>query len=305
VSRTVWIAIFLGIIVLGLGAAAVTAVVTNNGQSGTTTTNPSTTSSVGSPFDFPLGLKSNTLALAKHRQDVLVGVAAEPGGPVDVVALRAETPLPANAVRIAVDGRQLEAQPCGRGCSRVQAPVLDGRSSAVAIRVGPASVSFRLPPSLPAPGERVFDRARRTMGALRSYRFTERLTSGYGVVFTHLNVQAPDRLSLRTNSGYRSVIIGHTRWDYLDGRWQRGPFPGLAVREVLMWYDARNPRVLGRLPNGDVELAAYGLKPVPAWFRLTVEPSGRVVQAEMTAPSHFMLHRYSAFNRGAAIKPPQ
>jgi hypothetical protein len=72
-----------------------------------------------------------------------------------------------------------------------------------------------------------------------------------------------------------------------------------------MWYDAKNPRIVRRLPNGDVELAAYGLKPVPAWFRLTVEPSGRVVQAEMTAPSHFMLHRYSAFDRGAAIKPPQ
>jgi hypothetical protein len=305
VSRAVWIAIFVGIIVLGLGAAAVTAVVTNDGQSGTTTTTPSTTSSVGNAFDFPLGLKRDTLALAKHRQDVLVGLAAQPGGPVDVVALRAEGPLPGNAVRIAVDGRQLEAQSCGRACSRVQAPVLDGRSSVVAVRAESASLSFRLPLSLPGSGGRVFDRARRTMGALRSYRFTERLSSGQGVVFTRLKVQAPDRLSLRTNSGYRSVIIGHTRWDFLDGRWQRGPFPGLAVREVLMWYEAKNPRIVRRLPNGDVELAAYGLKPVPAWFRLTVEPSGRVVQAEMTAPSHFMLHRYSAFDRGAAIKPPQ
>jgi hypothetical protein len=298
-------AIFLGIIVLGLGAAAVTAVVTNDGESGTTTTTQSTTSSVASTFDFPLGLKSDTLALAKHLQDVLVGVAAQPGGPVDVVALRAEGPLAGSAVRITVDGRPLEAKSCGRGCSRVQAPVLDGRSSIVSVRAESASVSFRLPPSLPAPGERVLDRARRTMGALRSYRFTERLSSGQGVVFTRLKVQAPDRLSLRTNSGYRSVIIGHTRWDFLDGRWQRGPFPGLAVREVLMWYDAKNPRIVRRLPNGDVELAAYGLKPVPAWFRLTVEPSGRVVQAEMTAPSHFMQHRYSAFDRGAAIEPPQ
>jgi hypothetical protein len=298
-------AIFLGIIVLGLGAAAVTAVVTDDGKSGTTTTRQSTTSSAVNGFDFPLGLKSDTLTLAQHRQNVLVGLAARPGGPVDVVALHAEGPLAGNAVRIAVDGHPVEARSCGRGCSRVQAPVLDGRPSVVTVRAESASVSFRLPPSLPASGERVLDRARRTMGALRSYRFTERLSSGYGVVFTRLNVQAPDRLSLRTNSGFRSVIIGHTRWDFLDGRWQRAPFPGLAVREVLMWYDARNPRVVRRLPNGDVELAAYGLKPVPAWFRLTVEPSGRVVQAEMTAPSHFMLHRYSAFDRGASIKLPQ
>jgi hypothetical protein len=305
VSRAVWIAIFLGIVVLGLGAAAVTAVVTKDGESVTTATNPSTTSSALSSFDFPLGLKSGTLALAKHRQDVLVGVAAQPGGPVDVVALRAEDPLPGGAVRIAVDGRQLQAQSCGRGCLRVQAPVLDGRPSVVTVRAGSSPISFRLPGSLPASGERVFDKARQTMGALRSYRFTERLSSGHGVVFTRLNVQAPDRLSLRTNAGYRSVIIGRTRWDYLDGRWRRGPFPGLAVKDVLMWYDARNPRIFRRLPNGDVELTAYGLKPVPAWFRLTVEPSGRVVEAEMTAPSHFMLHRYSAFDHGSAIEPPR
>jgi hypothetical protein len=118
-----------------------------------------------------------------------------------------------------------------------------------------------------------------------------------GAIDSRLNVQAPDRLSLRTNSGFRSVIIGRKRWDYQDGRWQGGPFPGLAVREVLMWYDAKNPRILRRLPNGDVDLAAYGLKPVPAWFRLTVERSGRVVEAQMTAPAHFMLHRYGSFDQ--------
>jgi hypothetical protein len=175
----------------------------------------------------------------------------------------------------------------------------------VTVSAGSAPVSFQLPASLPASGQSAFDRARRTMAALHSYRFSERLTSGGPVVFTRLAVQAPDRLSLRTNSGFRSVIIGRKRWDNQAGRWQEGPFPGLNVRDVLMWYDARNPRVVRRLPNGDVQLAAYGLKPVPAWFRLMVEPSGRVAEAEMAAPAHFMLHRYSDFNSTPAIKPPQ
>jgi hypothetical protein len=142
------------------------------------------------------------------------------------------------------------------------------------------------------------------MGALRSYRFTERLTSGGPVVFTRLNVQAPDRLSLRTNSGFRSVIIGRKR-GLARTAGGRAAFPGLAVREVLMGDAARNPRILRRLPNGDIELAAYGLRPVPAWFRLTVEPSGRVVEAQMTAPAHFMLHRYGSFDQAPAIEPPQ
>ena len=300
-SRTLWIVVFGGIIALGLGAAVVTAFVTDNGGSSAT----STSSSVADTFDLPIGLQKDTLALARHQGDLLVGLAAQPGGPVEVAAVRGDTPVASDAVRVSVDGRDVPTKSCGTGCSRVQAPVLKGRPSRVTVSAGAAPVSFQLPASLPASGQSAFNRARRTMAALHSYRFSERLTSGGPVVFTRLAVQAPDRLSLRTNSGFRSVIIGRKRWDYQDGRWQEGPFPGLNVRDVLMWYDARNPRVERRLPNGDVQLTAYGLKPVPAWFRLTVEPSGRVAEAEMTAPAHFMLHRYRDFNSTPAIRPPQ
>jgi hypothetical protein len=293
--------VFGGVIALGLGAAVVTAFVTDNAGSSAT----STSSSVSDTFDLPIGLQKDTLALARHQQDLLVGLAAQPGGPVEVAAVRGDTPVASDAVRVSVDGRDVPTESCGTGCSRAQAVVLQGRPSRVTVSAGSAPVSFQLPASLPASGQSAFDLARRTMAALRSYRFTERLTSGGPVVFTRLAVQAPDRLSLRTNSGFRSVIIGGKRWDYQGGRWQEGPFPGLNVRDVLMWYEARNPRVVRRLPNGDVQLTAYGLKPVPAWFRLTVEPSGRVAEAEMTAPAHFMLHRYSDFNSTPAIRPPQ
>jgi len=300
-SRTLWIVVFGAIIALGLGAAVVAAFVTDNSGSSAT----STSSSVSDTFDLPIGLQKDTLALARHQRDLLVGLAAQPGGPVEVAAVRGDTPVTSDAVRVSVDGRDVPTESCGTGCSRVQAPVLRGRPSRVTVSAGAAPVSFQLPASLPASGQSAFDRARRTMAALRSYRFSERLTSGGPVVFTRLAVQAPDRLSLRTNSGFRSVIIGRKRWDYQDGRWQEGPFPGLNVRDVLMWYEARNPRVVRRLPNGDVQLTAYGLKPVPAWFRLTVEPSGRVAEAEMTAPAHFMLHRYSDFDNTPTIRPPQ
>jgi hypothetical protein len=303
-SRSLWIAVFGGIVALGLGAAVVAAFVTDNGEPSSPGTSTGS-SSVADTFALPLGLESDTLALAKHRKNLLVGLAARPGGPAEVAAVRGDTPLSGDAVRVAVDGRDVPTEPCGVGCSRVQAQVLDGRPTRLAVRAGSLPVSFRLPASLPPSGGSELDRARQTMGALRSYRFTERLTSGGPVVFTRLSVQAPDRLALQTNSGFRSVIIGRKRWDYVDGRWQSTPFPGLAVREVLMWYDARNPRILRRLPNGNVELAAYGLKPVPAWFQLTVEPSGRVVEARMTAPAHFMLHRYGSFDRGPSIEPPQ
>jgi hypothetical protein len=300
-SRSVWIAVFVGIIVLGLGASVVTAFVTDNGKAPESTT----TVSASDTFDLPIGLQSDTLALAKHQGDLLVGLAAQPGGPVEVAVVRGDTPLAGDAVQVAVDGADRPTESCGTGCSRVEAAVLKGRPSRITVNAGSTPVSFQLPGSLPASGEAAFDRARKTMAALRSYTFTERLTSGGPIVVTRLAVQAPDRLSLHTNSGFRSVIIGRKRWDYLDGRWQETPFPGLNARELLMWYGAKNPRVVRRLPNGDVQLSAYGLKPVPAWFRLTVEPSGRVAEAEMTAPAHFMLHRYSDFDSAPAIEPPQ
>jgi hypothetical protein len=244
------------------------------------------------------------LALAEHRRDLLVGIAARPHGPVQVAAVRAETPFPAGAVRVTIDGREVEARPCGRACSEVPVSVLNGRPRILTVRAGSSSVSFGLPARLPPSGTAIFDRARRTMDSLDSFRFVERLSSGGGALRAQIDVQSPNRLRLRTSTGFGSVIIGRTRWDYRDGRWERGPFPGLEVRDVLMWHQAKSPRILRRV-GGGWELAAFGLKPVPAWFRLTVEPSGRVAEAEMTAPSHFMLHRYSDFNAGIPIKAPR
>ncbi|HEY7149542.1 MAG TPA: hypothetical protein VH420_08855 [Gaiellaceae bacterium] len=302
-SRGAWLGVFLGVIVLGLGMAVIAALAT--GEDGSTTTSGATTTSVPGQFDLPLALRSDTLALAQHQRDLVVGIAAQTRGPVEIAAVRAEDPVDPGDMTISLDGRTVGAEQCGRGCSRVSGPVLDGDAKVLGVRVGSTRFAFALPARLPPSGTTDFVRARRAMAALRSYRFTERLSSGQGAIFTRLDVQAPNRLSMRTNTGFRSVIIGKTRWDFLDGRWQRQSFPGLDVRELLMWYGARTPRVVRRDADGAVELAAYSLTPVPSWFRLTVEPSGRVSQARMIAPSHFMFHRYSAFDGAPQVNPPR
>src|SRR6478672_1706149 len=184
-SRTLWIVVFGGIRALGFGAAVVAAFVTDNGgPSASSTSTPS--SSVSDTFDLPIGLQKDTLALARHQRDLLVGLAAQPGGPVEVAAVRGDTPVGSDAVRVSVEGRDVPIESCGTGCTRAQAAVLQGRPRRVTVSADSAPVSFRLPASLPTSGQSEFDRARRTMGALRSYRFTERLSSGGGVVFTRL-----------------------------------------------------------------------------------------------------------------------
>jgi hypothetical protein len=236
---------------------------------------------------------------------LLVGIAARRGGPLELTALRGESPIPRDELRVELNGRIVQAEPCGKGCSRVSAPVLAGRAGSLTVRHGTEAVSFNLPGLLPPDAKDVFDKAGRTMSALETFRFTERLSSGLGTtVNSTVDVQAPDRMRLRTR-GFSSVIIGRNRWDRGRGtQWERSPFPGLDVKDLLMWYQAKNPRAVRLLANGEAELVAFGLKPVPAWFRLNVEPSGRVTEAEMTAASHFMLHRYTDFDKGETISAP-
>jgi hypothetical protein len=301
VSRLAWItlaAIAVGLTV-GLGAN----LIIMSSPAKKTKTAPVTVSDAPQRFSLPLALSPSALALAKHSGDVLVGIAARPGGPVEIAALQAEALLPTFELTVQVDGRKAEAKPCGPGCSRVNASVLKGAPRRLTVRYGKRSLAFELPAGLPPSGAEVFARAKRTMDALRSYKFSERLSSGAATVLTKIDVQAPNRMRVDISNGYRSVIIGKTRWDYNHGRWERTSFPGLNVDDVLMWRQAKNPRVVGR--QGKLtELAAFGLQPVPAWFRLTVNPSGHVVEAEMVAPSHFMLHRYKDFNGPVSIKPP-
>jgi hypothetical protein len=300
VSRASWIAFLATAVALAVGVAVGAYLVAGS----STTTAARSPALAGEPFSLPLARSRSTLSLAKHNGNLLVGIAARPGGSIEVAALRAETSVPTGKLQARLDGRRIELKACGAGCSRLDGSVLNGSATQLSVRSGPSSVSFDLPAHLPPTGGTVFARALRTMEGMRSFRYSESLSSGGKPLVSGYDVQAPNRLRLRTPNGFRSVIIGRLRWDYREGRWQRSPFPDLTVAQTLIWRNAKHPRIVGRHGRA-TELAAFGLLPVPAWFRLTVEPSGRVIEAEMIAPSHFMVHRYSAFNRVPLITPPR
>ena len=299
-SRLSWIVVAVAAVALPAAGAAALIVFSTPGKKNQPVV--TTISSAPQRFSLPLLAGPSILAVAKHDRDVLVGLAARPGE-AEIAVLRAETLLPTAQLKVLLDGRPVAPAACGPGCSRIHASLLAGSPSMLSVRTGSHGVAFVLPARLPPSGSPLLSRARATMDALRAFRFTESLSSGGAPEVTEVDAQAPNRVRLQTASGFRSVIIGKSRWDYRGGRWQKSTFPGLNVSQLLMWHAATNPRVVGQ--RGSLtELAAFGLQPVPAWFLLWVEPSGRVVQAEMVAPSHFMVHRYRAFNGPVSIKPP-
>jgi hypothetical protein len=307
VPKIAWVllSIALAAVVVGLTGAAL--LIAGDSSRDSASAPITETGSTPQPLQLPLTDDPQALTLARHVGRVLVGLAARPDGPVELAAVSAERPLVRDELVFTVDGRRASVEPCGRACSRLDASVLDGRPHRVAVIVPRrATLTFELPAQLPASGAGLFRTVERTMGSLRSYRYRERLSNGVGGVTASFEAQAPDRLRFQTSSGSRSVIIGTSRWDFFEGRWERSSFPGLRTGS-FMWDGAYNARVLGqaRVGGRPVQvLSVFDFDPVPAWFRLQVDSAGRVLDAQMLAPSHFMDHRYRDFNRPLAIEPP-
>jgi len=306
--RIAWIALSVAVAVLFLGLVSAAFVIASN--SGSSEAELGTTLTLGEPgggpLELPLAGDEQALMLAQRKGRVLVGVAARPGGPVEVAALDGETPVSSSDLSFEVDGAPVEAVRCGRACSRLDAAAFNG-ARRITVNA-PDRFEFLLPRALPASGAGLFAKVQREMGSLRTHRYREELTSGVGTgARSTFDVRAPNRLAFRTADGFRSIIIGRNRWDFRNGGWERSAFPGLRV-PTFMWDGARNARVLGktRLQGRPVQiLSVFDREPIPAWFQLLVDPQGRVREARMIAPSHFMHQQFSAFNGPIVIRPPK
>lgn len=305
--RLAWIVLSVAlaaVVVLLIGAAFLIA--SGSETSGAKEATLTVPGSAPPRLQLPLARDQKALMLATEADRVLVGVAARPGGPVDVGVLDGERELDRTRLSFRIGTREVGADPCGYGCSRLGASVLDGRPHTVSVVIdGKRRLGVELPARLPPSGSTLFRRSERSMRSLRSYAYRERLSSGVGLAVTsEFAARAPNRLRLRTSSGSRTVIIGKARWDRVGARWERSAFPGLSTRS-FMWDGAFNSRVVGSAAGGARVLAAFDSEPVPAWFQLTVAPDGRVHRAEMIAPSHFMVQRFNRFNAPIRIEPPR
>ena len=76
---------------------------------------------------------------------------------------------------------------------------------------------------------------------------------------------------------------------------------------AYVWEAAKQPRLLGAATLGGTPVQVLGLYNPnlgPSWFRLLVTPDGRVLEARMLAPAHFMTQRFDSFDKPVEIEPP-
>lgn len=261
---------------------------------------------------LPLAGNPDALVLAGRARDLLVGLAATPGGPVDLLALGGQGSIRANGLTARANGSLAPVTSCGNGCFRISVRPMTGTPLVLSLqfqRTGAASVTltFRLPARLPPDGAATLGRVTRRMRALRSVQYDESLTGGLGSsVRTHYAMQAPDRLSFRTSQGQRTILIGTRRWDLEGGRWVESPIP--AVRApTYAWEGSRNARLIGRtrVAGTSVSVVSAFARSIPAWFRIFVRSDGRVIEAEMLAEGHFMRHRFFGLNEPVEIEAPK
>jgi hypothetical protein len=260
------------------------------------------------------------LALAAHRGDVLVGVGAYAGGPLDVVVVPSdESEIRTADVRLDLRGRSLPgaaARTCGSGCFRFALGVLAGRPANVVVEVArPGRATVRvpvgLPARMPAQADALLRRARAAMLGLRALGMDETLGAGLAKpVVSRWSFQAPDRMSYSIRGGAKAVVVGTRRWDDFGSGWRRSAIPRLEV-PTFPWVRARAARLLGsaRLDGRRVQVVAALLpaaaQEAPIWFELDVRQDGRVLRSRMLTTAHFMTDTYRRFGSVPRIRPPK
>lgn len=258
------------------------------------------------------------LAVAQHARDVLVGVGARPGGPVDVVVMPSDgSAVAPEAVEVGLGNRLLsgaDVRSCGRRCLRFPLSVLGGSAAVLDVDVErpgkpPALVRVPLPARLPASAGTLFRTAQARMLGLRSFNMKE--TIGTGLSATPLvsswTFQAPDRMRYTIVRGNRAVVIGTRRWDSLGRKWAQSAISKLRI-PAFAWENAREARLVGRATVGGTPTRVVALwKPdvdFPSWFLLYVADDGRVLRARMSTTAHFMVDTYHDFDTAPPIRPP-
>jgi hypothetical protein len=124
-------------------------------------------------------------------------------------------------------------------------------------------------------------------------------------------MKAPNEVEYRIRGGAQAIVLGTRRWDRdrAGAKWRRSQqLPALRVPQPAWGSQATNAYVLGETTVGrrPAWVVSFVNPNTPAWFIVAIDRATyRPLQLRMTAASHFMTHRYLAFDRPLTIEPPR
>jgi hypothetical protein len=267
-------------------------------------------------FEPPVlgGQPPGALVLAHQDGDLAVALAVKPLGSRTLLVATVLAPSGTGASGLHVRLRSGSSETvAGEGASGSYTAVLPAPPARI-IRVSltPGDrVVFHLPAHWQAQsGQSELAEVARAYRSLHALVIHERLESAPGnLLRSTYRAVAPDRLSITSSNGDRSIIVGGRRWDRHRGAgWQEsGQEPPLDPLTPFWHGIVEDPTILGRQVVHGRRLVrlSFAAPQIPAFFELTLdEADHRPRELEMIAAAHFMHHVYSGFDQPQRIAPP-
>ena len=155
-------------------------------------------------------------------------------------------------------------------------------------------------------GTAFLSRATRSFGELQSVVYREHLAADpIHAITTLWTLAAPGSVEYAIAGGAQGIVIGRRRWDRPSrtAPWTQSVSDPLTQPAPPWGTRSRDARIMRESPT-DVTLS--WVDPViPAWYTATFTRAKALpTTLQMTAPAHFMEHRYLAFDTPVTITPP-
>jgi copper transport protein len=257
-----------------------------------------------------------SVVFAHQAQELAVGLAVRSGSPLRLTAtVIGQTGNGVDGLDVRLSGgsgsRTVTAagRPCGHGCYVADIPLASPTRFGVVIAGSGPVRTLRFPVRLwpPPSGAAYLRRATRSFGKQQSVVYTEHLASDpTHAITTTWKLEAPGSVAYSiAEGGAQGIVIGLRRWDRPSpsAPWTLSASERL-VQPAPPWGPrARDARVMRR--SASTVTLSWVDPVIPAWYTATfARATALPTTLRMTAPAHFMLHRYLAFNGPLQIRPP-
>jgi len=249
------------------------------------------------------------VVLAQQAGSRALAIAVKPG--VVRVSVLGTSGGGEGGLRVALQfgrGYLITPEPCGAGC--YQTKVRGTPVSPVTVRIGGEAYRFSLPRLPAADGTAIVRRASESWNALRTLVWHERLASSpTNVLVTVYRAVAPHSLAYTIAGHSAAVIIGGTRWDRATptAPWRKSEQNPPVRQPQPFWDRVTDAHVLGtaQLGRHRVWRVSFFDPSTPAWFEASIErATGRTLELDMIAASHFMHDVYGPFDAPLRVTPP-